>query len=141
MRPEEAEVVLANRAFYEALGARDLPAMAIVWSHEQATCVHPGWHRLDGWSEVRRSWENIFANSRPWSVSCEEVRVRIVGSIAVVACVEVIVPFGGSGASDAARMQATNVFAREDGLWRMIHHHASQSPSGDSERDAEETVN
>jgi len=40
----------------------------------------------------------------------------------------------------AARMQATNVFLRRGGAWRMVHHHASASPSGDDESE-EETVN
>ena len=140
MSPEETEVALANRAFYDALGARDLAAMDVLWSHGPATCVHPGWHRLDGWSEIRRSWQNIFANSRPWNVSCEDVRVRVAGDVAVVACVEVILPFGAEASSDAARMQATNVFARENGAWRMVHHHASPTPSADDSA-ADETVN
>src|SRR5207249_7412949 len=68
---DETSVAAANLAFYRALEARDLSAMELVWTHEEsASCVHPGWHRLDGWSEVRRSWENIFANARPWSVAC-----------------------------------------------------------------------
>lgn len=140
MRRDGTDVALANRAFYEALQARDLAAMDLVWSHgPETTCVHPGWHRLEGWSEIRRSWQNIFANSRPWSVSCEDVRVRMDGEIAVVACVEVILPFGADEPSDAARMQATNVFAREEGVWRLVHHHASPSASPESV-DSEETV-
>jgi ketosteroid isomerase-like protein len=138
--PEESAVSTANLAFYRALGARDLARMDTVWLHEdRVTCVHPGWHRLDGWSEVRRSWENIFANSRPWTVACEDVRVVIAGEIAWVLCVEVLRPFGLSGEDAAARMQATNVFVRQDGVWRMAHHHASASPS--AEEDEEETIN
>ncbi len=142
MNREDAEIALANRAFYEALRARDLAAMEIVWAHgADSTCVHPGWHRLDGWSEIRRAWQSIFANSRPWSVSCEDVRVRRMGDFAVVACVEVILPFGARESSDAARMQATNVFVREDGAWRMVHHHASPAPGPDADENSEETVN
>ena len=84
--PDETAVAAANLAFYRALEARDLSAMDTVWLHdESATCVHPGWHRLDGWSEIRRSWENIFA--------------------------------------------------RRDGRWRLLHHHASPTSSGVEEED------
>lgn len=140
MKNEQNEVTLANRAFYDALQARDLDAMDLVWSHgPETTCVHPGWHRLDGWSGIRRAWQNIFDNSRPWRVSCEDVRVRLTGELAIVACVEVILPFGAREPSDSARLQATNVFAREDGVWRMVHHHASPVASLE-EANSEETV-
>ena len=138
--PEQAAIEAANLAFYRALEARDLSRMDGVWSHDDGvSCVHPGWHRLDGWPEVRRSWENIFANSRAWTVACEDVRITIAGDLAWVACVEVIRPFGIGDDEAAARMQATNVFLRDDGEWRMVHHHASASPTDMSEE--EETVN
>ena len=90
--------------------------MAAVWHHDSAvSCVHPGWHRLDGWEEVERSWANIFANSRPWAVCCEDIRIALAGDLAWVTCVEVIVPFGADEESDAARMQATNLFGRVGG--------------------------
>src|SRR5215475_7960320 len=108
MTPEETAVGAANLAFYRALESRDVRLMESVWSHgDDVTCVHPNWHRLDGWSEVRRSWENIFANSRAWTVACEDVRIAIEGDLAWVACVEVIRPQGVGEDDDAARMQAT----------------------------------
>ncbi|MEP6770014.1 MAG: nuclear transport factor 2 family protein [Acidobacteriota bacterium] len=137
--PQETAVAAANLAFYRALEARELSAMDLVWSRaETVSCIHPGWHRLDGWREIRRSWENIFENSRPWTVTCEDVRVVISGEMAWVSCVEVIRPFGSARQDAAARMQATNLFARGDGDWKMIHHHASASPEDETH---EETVN
>jgi uncharacterized protein (TIGR02246 family) len=130
--PEATAVADANLAFYRALEARDLETMASVWYHDESvSCVHPGWHRLDGWDEVERSWENIFSNSRPWAVSCEDIRIALAGDLAWVTCVEVIVPFGADEESEAARMQATNLFGRVDGEWRLVHHHASPSPTGE----------
>ena len=130
MTADATAVAAANLAFYQALEARDLATMGTVWlQDDSASCVHPGWHRLDGWDEIERSWENIFANSRPWTVSCEDVRIAVAGELAWVTCVEVIVPFGAEEGSDAARMQATNLFGRVDGEWRLLHHHASPSPT------------
>ncbi|HEY3202917.1 MAG TPA: nuclear transport factor 2 family protein [Thermoanaerobaculia bacterium] len=138
--PDATAVAAANLAFYRALEARDLETMSVVWLHDDSTsCVHPGWHRLDGWEEIKRSWENIFSNSRPWTVSCEDIRIAIAGDLAWVSCVEVIVPFGGEEDDDAARMQATNLFGRINGEWRLVHHHASPSPT--EQVVPEETVN
>lgn len=139
MTSEATAVAAANVAFYRALEARDIETMAQIWLHdESASCVHPGWHRLDGWEEIERSWENIFANSRPWTVACEDVRIAVAGDLAWVTCVEVITPFGANGSEDSARMQATNLFGRVDGEWRLVHHHASPSPT--EEADEDETV-
>ncbi len=133
---DEEAVAAANLAFYRALEARSLSAMDIVWLHdESASCIHPGWHRLDGWSEIRRSWENIFANSRPWSVACQDARVRVSGDVAWVTCVELLAPFGAEAGDGAARMQATNIFARREGQWRLLHHHASPTSSDVEEED------
>ncbi len=130
MTPDATAVAAANLSFYRALEARNLENMAQVWLRDDsASCVHPGWHRLDGWEEIERSWENIFSNSRPWSVTCEDERIAVAGDLAWVTCVEVLVPFGAGEEEDAARMQATNLFGRVDGQWRLIHHHASQLPA------------
>jgi uncharacterized protein (TIGR02246 family) len=140
MTPDETAVAAANLGFYRALEARNLRAMESVWLQEEsATCVHPGWHRLEGWTEIARSWENIFLNSRPWTVSCEAIRIVVSGDFACVTCVEVILPFGADEDEDAARMQATNIFVRANGQWRLAHHHASASPTRAAEE--EETVN
>jgi uncharacterized protein (TIGR02246 family) len=133
---DAGSVAAANLAFYRALESRDLETMSRVWLHDAATsCVHPGWHRLDGWEEIERSWKNIFANSRPWTVACEDVRIAVAGDLAWVTCVEVIVPFGAGEDGDAARMQATNLFGRVGGEWRLVHHHASPSPTESIEPD------
>jgi len=137
---DEAAIAAANLAFYEALEARDLGRMERIWLREDsASCTHPGWHRIDGWAEVRRSWQNIFGNSRAWTVSCEQVRISRDGDLAWVTCVEAIRPFRAEGPEATARMQATNLFRRTNGEWRMIHHHAS--PSRADEAAEEEPVN
>jgi uncharacterized protein (TIGR02246 family) len=138
--PDETSVSAANLAFYRALEARSVAEMEQVWwNAEAASCVHPGWHRLDGWTEIRRSWENIFGNSRPWTVSCQDVHIGVAGDMAWVTCIEVITPFGGTEEEDAARMQATNLFGRVDGRWRLVHHHSSATPS--ETPDSDEAVN
>jgi len=137
--PDVAALLEANRAFYAALESRDPSDMEERWSHrDDVTCTHPGWHRLDGWDDVSRSWKAIFSNSRPWKVRPDEEHPILSGELGVVLCVEILQPMGGDG--DPARMQATNVFRLEDGRWRMIHHHASAMPDI-SDDDEEDPVN
>jgi len=130
---DTAAVAEANRRFYEALQSRDFETMERCWSHEpEVSCVHPGWHRLDGWDEVARSWQAIFKNSRPWTVAFEDERVFLAGTIAVVLCAEKIESVGGG---EPARMEATNIFRRRGPAWEMVHHHASPSPETETEEE------
>jgi uncharacterized protein (TIGR02246 family) len=135
--PEAVEA--ANRAFYQALEARDLHRMEEIWAVEDdISCIHPGWHRLDGRDEVSRAWRAIFANSRPWRASCESVRIFVAEGLALVVCVEKLETIGGEG--EPARMQATNVFRKAGGEWKMLHHHSTPMPDVAGE-DEEEPVN
>ena len=140
MTSDETAVAAANLAFYRALEARDLSAMDQVWLHDESvSCVHPGWHRLSGWAEVRRSWENIFANARRWTVACEDVRIHVLDDVSWTTCVELLTLTGSDPDEEPARMQATNIFARQEGVWRLVHHHASAFATETPDED--ETVN
>lgn len=115
----------ANHAFYRALQAQDMAMMDLVWCQEdRATCIHPGWRRLDGWIDIRRSWAAIFQNTGDWSVTCRRTRVSITGDDAWVTCIEEIRPEG----QPFVQMEATNIFVRQQGAWRLVHHHASPAP-------------
>jgi ketosteroid isomerase-like protein len=137
---EETERVLeANRKFYAALARRSVAEMEECWSHaDDVACTHPGWHRLDGWDEVSRSWQAIFTNSRAWRVRSEGERALRDGELAVVFCIENLEAIGAQG--DPARMQATNVFRKENDVWKIVHHHASPMPEVETSEE-EDTVN
>jgi ketosteroid isomerase-like protein len=139
MDDETGRVLEANRKFYAALARRSFGEMEECWSHgDDVACTHPGWHRLDGWDEVSRSWQAIFTNSRAWRVRSEGERALRDGDLAVVFCIENLEAVGAQG--DPARMQATNVFRRENDAWKMVHHHASPMPEVEMSEE-EDTVN
>jgi uncharacterized protein (TIGR02246 family) len=128
MTADQQAVIEANAAFYAALNDGDLDAMSDVWfPADWSECVHPGWTALRGWEAVRESWRLIFEGSSRVAVSASDVRVRIIGDVAWVSCVERI------ATTDADQIhtsmaQATNLFVRHDGRWRMVVHHASIVP-------------
>jgi len=97
-------------------------------------CVHPGWEPLEGRELVMRSWRAIFENGVP-EVALSDVHVSVFGAVACVVCLEVIAD-GESGHEGA--MAATNVFVREDGGWRMVHHHAGPVARDDDELAADD---
>lgn len=124
----EQEILAANRAFYEALQSLDLGKMDAVWWHEDwVKCVHPGGDLLEGWEEVRESWASIFQSTKFMRVSVNRPVVQGVGDVAWVSCIENVTSTFESGFATAL-IEATNIFVRREGRWRMVHHHASPLP-------------
>ena len=115
----------ANASFYRAFEALDLRAMDEVWAHgEHVKCVHPGWPLLTGWGAVRASWEAIFANTQEMRFTLTDVHVAAAGELAWVTCTENILS-ETDGRVGVTSILATNLFERDAGGWRMVHHHAS----------------
>ena len=128
MTAEQQGVADANDIFYRALTERDLSAMADVWfPAEWAECVHPAAAALLGWDAIRESWRGIFQGDATITVTPGEVRVRIVGDVAWVSCVERIAAAEGDEIHSSLA-QATNLFVRHDDRWRLVVHHASPVP-------------
>ena len=87
------------------------------------------WPLLRGWRYVQASWHGIFKRQGASRIWPSEVETSVTGDMAWVVCTENV---DASGAGDAVgvviEVQATNIFRREGGEWRMIHHHASPQP-------------
>lgn len=126
MSPDERDVLAANEAFYAAFARRDAAAMDSLWAREtEVACLHPGWEALVGREPVVESWRRILlGGGAPQSVRCRRPVARIVADVGWVICKEVLP--GGT-------LAATNLFVRERGAWRMVHHHASPIPSAEPE--------
>ena len=119
------QVLEQNEAFYAAFNARDVDAMAAVWAEESpCACLHPSSPPIHGRASVLRSWFQILSNPDTPIVACMRSEMRRYGNTVVVDCYE-----RASGRRDEQRtiavLAATNVFVREDGAWRVAHHHAS----------------
>lgn len=122
MRPDEAAqsavaVVAANREFYRAFGRRDWLAIDRLWSRLQpVACIHPGWDALTDRAAVMRSWRQIVESPTAPNIVCKNETPFVLGDIAFVVCHEVL---------SEGILAATNIFAREEGGWKLVHHQAS----------------
>jgi ketosteroid isomerase-like protein len=115
---DEDAVLAANLEFYRAFAARDLIAMEAVWARRAPVgCLHPGWSALKDREAIIESWESILANPDAPRISCYEEEVYLYGDVALVLCEEEL---------DGGTLAASNLFIREDGVWRLAHHHAGQ---------------
>jgi ketosteroid isomerase-like protein len=128
LEADEQEVLVANQAFYQALEALDLTRMEAVWLHEDwVKCLHPGWDLIVGWEEIEESWKNIFRSTRQMRVAISRPLVQVLGDAAWVSCVENVTSTFESDFATAL-VEATNIFVRREGQWRMVHHHTTPLP-------------
>ncbi len=111
------EVLRANEAFYDAFASGDIEGMDELWARAlPVACVHPGWEPLHGREEVMASWRAILLGGNVPPIRCEEPRAFLVGDAGYVTCIERI---------RGEPLVATNIYALEDGVWQLVHHHAS----------------
>jgi hypothetical protein len=116
MSDENRALLAANEAFYRAFAGRDADAMASLWARTvPVACIHPGWDVLTDHDAVVASWRRLLANPASPAVRCRDARAYLYGTAGFVVCHEVL-PEGV--------LVATNVFVREDGRWRVVHHQA-----------------
>jgi ketosteroid isomerase-like protein len=127
----EDEVRSASRRFYLALNRMangDNSLMAEIWSHSPAvTTMHPIGGREVGWDAVRASFQGVSDLAVDGEVGLEEQLIRVKGDLAYELGVE-------RGRIKLAELVAkieqrvTNIYERQGGAWRIVHHHADTSP-------------
>jgi len=117
-RETEADALLAaNLDFYRAFTTHDIAAMDRVWAQETPVlCLHPGWTLLRGRDAVMDSWRQILCNPEAPHVMCHEDQAFLFGEVGIVTCEEEL---------DGGALAATNMFVKEAGVWRLVHHQAS----------------
>ena len=127
-KPHFASADQAEREFYRAFQARDLPAMMAVWSEEDdIVCIHPQGPRLEGYEQIRESWTQIMQNSPPIRLRLTEQR-RIDGDSIAIRYVNENIYLADEQEPQFA-IHATNVYRRTSSKgWRIILHHASPTP-------------
>ena len=127
----ESTVQDATAGFYAALNAMftgDADPFKDVWSHaDDVTFMGPDGSVNVGWNEVLANWD-VQAGMKLWGEIRHELIQATVGQdLAVVQCREV-----GENIIDgkpiAVSLRATNVFRKENGVWKMISHQTDQLP-------------
>jgi ketosteroid isomerase-like protein len=124
---DEITILFANEAFYAVFAVRDMEAMADLWAEDAPlSCIHPGWNALFGRSEVLESWSAIFSNPDSPIVEFHGARAILHGDVGIVICIEEV---------EDTFLAASNIFIREKGDWKMIHHQSGpgQPPDEDEE--------
>jgi ketosteroid isomerase-like protein len=128
---DDHEVREASQRFYAALNRMangDSSAMAEVWSHEASvTAMHPIGGREVGWDAVRGSFEQVAKLSSDGKIELAEQLIQVAGDVACEIGIERgQITLGGHQATIDQRV--TNIYQRQQGAWKLVHHHTDTSP-------------
>ena len=128
----ENEVREASRRFYAALNRMahgTVGAMDDLWSHGSgSTAMHPIDGREVGWDNVKNSFDQFAQIATAGHVDLKDQWIRVLGDVAY----ELGVEYGAGtlgGIQTTWEHRVTNIYHRESGAWKMIHHHSDTSPT------------
>ena len=128
----EDEVRTASAQFYAALNSMmvgDAAPLAEVWSHgADVSTMHPIGGREAGWDEVRGSFEQVAGLASGGHAEIRDQTIQVAGDMAY----EVGIEQGQAtlaGEQIAIEHRVTNVYRREAGGWKIVHHHTDLSPA------------
>ncbi|CAM9599229.1 unnamed protein product [Chrysoparadoxa australica] len=134
---ETSGVLSANAGFYAAFTERDANLMASLWlESESVMCVHPGKKPAIGYRDVVANWKSLFGSSdtnfKASMISAKNIKVHVRGTTALVSCTEEVA-LKAQPSKTLQALTATNVYQKSDGQWWIVHHHASEASSSDSQ--------
>ena len=127
----EDDVRTASEQFYAALNSMangDAGPMADIWSHDaDVTAMHPIGGRQLGWNQVGDSWQQVAKIASDGRVTPGDQLIRVIGDAAYELGTE-HVALTLAGDSVRTEVRVTNIYRREAGAWRIVHHHTDVSP-------------
>jgi len=128
----DAEVRGASERFYRALNEMangDASLLADIWSDSpEVTAMHPIGGREVGWEAVRTSFQGVADNAAEGRIELSDQVIHRVGDMAYEVGVE-RGHFKLAGQPVDIQHRVTNVYRREGGAWKIVHHHTDLSPS------------
>jgi len=126
------EIREASNQFYAALSrmaSGDASSLADVWSHDQeVTTMHPIGGREVGWDAVRGSFQQVAGLASEGEVKITNQYIQVIGDVAY----ELGVEEGNFRLADqqvSIEQRVTNIYQRQSGSWKIIHHHVDISPA------------
>jgi ketosteroid isomerase-like protein len=128
----ENEVRAASEKFYSALNRMakgEAGTMTEIWSHgAQVTAFHPIGGRDVGWDKIGGSFEQVAKIASDGQIKLADQIIQVGGDMACETGTEKgRLVLAGLHASIDQRV--TNIYRRENGDWKVVHHHTDMSPA------------
>lgn len=126
----ENEIRATSASFYAALNSiakGEAGAMGGIWSHgTDVTALHPIGGRDIGWQAVGSSFDGVAGIASAGDIRLTQQHIQAAGDMAYEVGVETgTLTLGGLTSTIDHRV--TNIYRREAGGWRVVHHHTDVS--------------
>ena len=128
----EDEVRNASEQFYAGLNRMangDAGPRSDIWSQSSdATAMHPIGGRDVGWDKVQVSFQQVAQVASEGRITLDDQIIQVIGDLAY----ELGVERGGLklvGQQAAINGRVTNIYRREAGTWKIVHHHTDIAPA------------
>ena len=90
--------------------------------------MHPIGGRDVGWKEVENSFNQVAGVASDGKVELKDQLIRDLGDAAFEVGIEKA-QFKVAGMEVKAEIRVTNIYQKENGSWKMVHHHTDIAPS------------
>ena len=126
------EIRKVSEQFYAGLNRMangERGALADSWSHSaDVTTMHPIGGRQVGWDAVRDSFDQVGEIASDGKIDLKDQRIEVAGDMAYELGIEQG-QFKMAGHPVSFEHRVTNIYRREAGGWKLVHHHADTSPA------------
>ena len=89
--------------------------------------MHPIGGRQVGWEQVNQSFDQVAKSSTGGQVELADQLIHAAGDTAYELGVE-HARFSIAGEPLSVNSRVTNIYHREAGVWKIVHHHGDKSP-------------
>lgn len=128
----ENEARAASERFYTALNrmlSGDAGQVAATWHQDDAvTAMHPIGGMTIGWTDVEDSFIQFAQLASGGRIDLIDQHIQVYGDLAYEIGIE-RGQFTLGGHPVTVDHRVTNVYRREAGTWKIVHHHADISPA------------
>jgi ketosteroid isomerase-like protein len=129
----DAEVRELVGAEVRAINAKDLKALSDIWAQNDGILMFdvapPG--RFQGWDRIGRQWKDFFERFSDLQLGIDGLQVGVEGSLAYATYDWTLAGTMGQYALQD-RGQATAIYRKLDGRWRLVHAHYSPAPPSEA---------
>lgn len=129
---KDDEVRAASTQFYAALNRMangDASQLSDIWSQTPGvTTMHPIGGREVGWESVRGSFAQVAQIASAGKIRLDDQVITVVGDLAYELGYE-RGPATFAGTKVDLDHRVTNIYRREAGGWKIVHHHTDVAPA------------
>lgn len=128
----ESDIRKASEQFYAGLNRMangQSGALSAIWLHSPTvTSLHPIGGRQVGWDAVGDSFDQVAKMAADGKIGLKDQLIQVAGDMAYEVGVE-HGQFTMAGHQVSLEHRVTNIYRREAGEWKLVHHHADTSPA------------